>query len=122
MNYREALAHAQQLLRQRDAAMSVWDAMPEDSLAYRAQRKLARSLSDEYQKAFKRATRIFNAEQRATAQLPPPKPNAQVLATAQGRTSFRDGLGWGFEHHALEQDQAYKKWQRKAARKLSDLE
>jgi chromosome segregation ATPase len=65
--------------------------------------------------------------QKAESYIPPPKPNALVLASARNHTVERDGLGWGFEHIAIEQAKEYYKWYRAAAKRYtppppSDLE
>jgi chromosome segregation ATPase len=66
------------------------------------------------QKAEKTAKSLL---QNAKSHLPPPKPNALVLESALQHKASRDGLGWGFEHTALEQEKAYRKWLRAAAKR-----
>ena len=116
------MTHYQEALRQERAAYAAWertaDAWISDtprSTEFREQRRATNKASTAHIKA-------CNVLAKAIALLPPPKPNAQVLATAHQHTAKRDGLGWGFEHTAIEQNIAYRKWLRKASRKPSDLE
>jgi hypothetical protein len=89
----------------------------------RAQAKDASRKFQEQSDIWRKAWRVL---QKAKSLLPPPKPNAAVLESAMRHTASRDGLGWGFEHTALEQEKAYRKWLRAATKRLtpppSDLE
>jgi chromosome segregation ATPase len=62
---------------------------------------------------------LQKAEKAAKSYIPPPKPNALVLESALQHTESRDGLGWGFEHTALEQEKEYRKWLRAATKRIT---
>ena len=115
MNYQEALRQERDAYAAWGRAADAWVSDAPRSTEFREQRRANN-------KAYRAYIKADNALTKAIALLPPPKPNAQVLATAHQHTAKRDGLGWGFEHTAIEQDIAYRKWLRKASRKPSDLE
>jgi hypothetical protein len=73
----------------------------------RAQAKAASRKYHEHNEVWLRAWREL---QKAESHIPPSKPNALVLESALKHTVKRDGLGWGYEHTALEQEKAYRKW------------
>jgi hypothetical protein len=108
----EALAHLSQCRAQDKAASRKFHEHDKIWInAWRAQRKAEKTTESLLQKA--------------KSLLPPPKPNAAVLESAMQHTASRDGLGWGFEHTALEQEKEYRKWLRAATKRLpppSDLE
>lgn len=113
--YQEALRQERHAYNAWLAAADAWVSDDPTTTEYKAQRRTARELNAAHIRAQDKLIKSRDL-------LPPPKPNAQVLATALQHTAKRDGLGWGFEHTALEQDTAYSKWLKKARKQPSDLE
>jgi hypothetical protein len=77
--------------------------------------------SRNFQEHDKSWRKLQQALEKATSRLPPPQPNALVLKSARSHTVERDGLGWGFEHIAIEQAKEYYKWYRAAAKRALRL-